>query len=237
MIPVKKLIPLQELDLKIDTANAAIDEKKKKLLRMQKEIDSDAELVEKKKALLKKIQLRKRAAESELDNLNDQIKTSDLKLKSAGLAPASYAALEKEMTSLREKAGKVETSVLEDMEKIEILEKDTVKGDKVVAGRRVHLQDVTTRINDEIIGIRKELEDLRTERSQMSLGIESDLLELYEELRQAKKGQVLFDTDSAACPACGMGLPGSFVNAVSLHDEAEKCSYCGVLLHWTGQRD
>ncbi|MDN5279631.1 MAG: hypothetical protein PWR01_3596, partial [Clostridiales bacterium] len=96
MIPVKKLIPLQELDLKIDTANAAIDEKKKKLLRMQKEIDSDAELVEKKKALLKKIQLRKRAAESELDNLNDQIKTSDLKLKSAGLAPASYAALEKE---------------------------------------------------------------------------------------------------------------------------------------------
>lgn len=237
MVPITKLIPLHELDLKLDAANACIDAKKQKIQKMQKDIQADSELILKKKALLKKIQLRKRAAETEFENLNEEIKTSDLKMKSAGLSPASYAALEKEMSTQRSKASKVETSILEDMDKIEMLEKDTVKGDKVVAGRKVHLEDVKKRVSDEILVIRKEIDIIKTERSQISLKLDSDTLEPYEELRLAKKGQVIFDTDTPSCPACGMGLPGSFVNAASLHDEAEKCDYCHVLLHWTGLRN
>ena len=237
MIPVKMLIPLQELDLKMDAANLSIKKKKQKILKMEKEIKADEELCEKKKALLKKITLRKRAAESELDSINEKIKESDLKLKGAGLKPATYSALEKEIATLKEKGERLETAVLEDMEKIDMLQEDTQKGDKVIAGRKIHLEEVRQRIHDEILGLKKEIEKLNTERSQMSLKIETDQLERYEELRHSKKGQVIFDTDSASCPACGMGLPGGFVNAVSLHDEAEKCSNCGVLLHWTGQRE
>jgi hypothetical protein len=237
VIPVKQLIPLQELDLKIDEANLSIKKKKQKILKMEKDIAADEELCTKKKALLKKIDLRKRAAESELDSVNDKIKESDLKLKGAGLKPATYSALEKEIATLKGKGEKLETSVLEDMEKIDMLKEDTAKGDKVIAGRKVHLEEVRKRINDEILGLKKEIENLGTQRSQMSLKIEADLLEKYEDLRRSKKGQVIFDTDNPSCPACGMGLPGGFVNAVSAHDEAEKCSNCGVLLHWTGQRE
>ncbi|GAB4270040.1 MAG: hypothetical protein Kow0029_06530 [Candidatus Rifleibacteriota bacterium] len=237
MIPVKNLIPLQELDLKIDAANASIEEKKQKILKMQKEIDSDLELVNKKKALLKKIQLRKRAAENDLAAINDEIKTSELKLKSAGLSPSSYAALEKELASKKKRQGDLETSILEDMEKIEILEKDTTKGEKVLAGRKKHLEEIKARVADEIKDLRKEIDLLKTEKQQISLKIDSEQLEMYEQLRNRKKGQVIYDTEVASCPACGMGLPGSFVSAVSNHDEAEKCSYCDVLIHWTGQRD
>ncbi|MGM0600557.1 MAG: zinc ribbon domain-containing protein [Candidatus Rifleibacteriota bacterium] len=237
MIPVKKLIPLQELDLKIDEANISIKNKKQKVLKMEKEIKADEDLCQKKKALLKKITLRKRAAESELDSINEKIKESDLRLKGAGLKPATYSALEKEIATLKGKAEKLETAVLEDMEKIDMLQKDTAKGDKVIAGRKIHLEEISNRINDDILGIKKDIENLRTQRSQMSLKVESDLLEKYEDLRHNKKGQVIFDTDNPSCPACGMGLPGGFVNAVSAHDEAEKCSNCGVLLHWTGQRE
>ena len=237
MIPVKKLIPLQDLDLKIDAANAAIEEKKQKIQKMQREIEADSELVEKKKALLKKIHLRKRAAESSFDSVNEQIKTADLKMKSAGLAPASYAALEKEIVVFRQKAGEFETSILQDMEKIEMLEKDIPKGEKVVAGRKVHLEEVRARVTDEILALKKEIELVKTERSQMSLSIEADSLEMYEDLRQQKKGRVIFDIDVASCPSCGMALPGGFVSSASSHDGAEKCSYCGILLYWTGDRN
>lgn len=237
MIPVKKLIPLQALDLKIDAANAAIEEKKQKIAKMQKEIAADSELVEKKKALLKKITLRKRAAESALESVNEQLKTADLKMKSAGLAPASYSALEKEVKTQQEKAGEFETAVLQDMEKIEMLEKDIPKGEKIIAGRKVHLDEVKARITDEILAVKKEIELLKTERSQMSLNVETDSLELYETMRHEKKGQVIYDIEAASCPACGMGLPGGFVSSASSHDGAEKCSYCGILLHWTGARD
>lgn len=237
MIPVKKLIPLQALDLKIDAANAAIEEKKQKIVKMQKEIDADFELVEKKKALLKKIQLRKRAAESSCESVNEQMKTAELKMKSAGLAPTSYSALEKEIKVYKQKSGEFETAILQDMEKVEMLEKDIPKGEKIIAGRKVHLEEVKARVTDEILALKKEIEMVKTERSQMSLNIEPDSLELYEDLRHEKKGRVIFDIDVASCPACGMSLPGGFVSSVSAHDAAEKCSYCGILLYWTGDRN
>jgi predicted nucleic acid-binding Zn-ribbon protein len=236
VIPVKCLVPLQEFDLKIDAANASINEKKKKLVRMHKDIEADSELIAKKKALLQKIQLRKRAAENELASVSEKIKTSGDKQMSAGIDPSSYSALEKEIKALKDKEGELETAILEDMEKIETLEKDTAKGDKVVAGRKIHLQEVEGRINDEILALKKEIEIFKTQRSQIALKIDSDSLELYEDLRQQKKGRVIFDAEEASCPACGMSLPDGFVSSVSSHDEAEKCSYCDVLIHWTGQR-
>ncbi|HNX75729.1 MAG TPA: hypothetical protein PLM07_03385 [Candidatus Rifleibacterium sp.] len=236
MIQCKPLIPLQELDLKIDAAKAQIEEKKQKILRMQNEIDADAQLIEKKLALLKKIQLRRRKAESEVNELNQQITYGELKMQSAGMAPATYKALEKEQNARRAKISIEESKILEDMEKIEMLEKDTAKGQKVVAGRRDHLVLVKTRVSEEITGIRKEIDLIQTERSQVSLKIAADLLEKYEELRQRKKGQVIFAIETPSCPACGMGLPGGFLGSITSHEDSEPCSNCGVLLHWTGQR-
>ncbi|PKL46110.1 MAG: hypothetical protein CVV42_17675 [Candidatus Riflebacteria bacterium HGW-Riflebacteria-2] len=237
MIQCKTLIPLQELDLKIDAANAQIDEKKQKAARMQTEIENDAALLEKKQALLKKIQLRRRAAETEFDSLNTSIKSSQEKLDSAGLLPMAYAALEREITGQKNKASEIETRILEDMEKIETLEADIVRGEKVVAGRREHLAQVKARIADEVLVIKREIEDLKTQRGQCSLGIETGILEKYEEFRQKRRGQVLYAVEGPSCPACGMGMPAGFMSAINSHDGAEICSNCGALLYWTGLRD
>lgn len=237
MIQCKTLIPLQELDLKIDAANAQIEEKKQKALRMQTEIDNDAALLEKKQALLKKIQLRRRAAETEFEGLNAAVKSSQLKLASAGIPPAAYSALEREIVIQKAKTSEIETKILEDMEKIEVLDKDIEKGLKVVAGRREHLVQVKARLNDEILVIKKEIEFLKTQRGQCSLGIETGILEKYEELRKKRRGQVLYACENPACPACGMGLPAGFQSSLTSHDEAESCSNCDALLYWTGLRD
>jgi len=237
VIQCKTLIPLQELDLKIDAANAQIEEKKQKAARMHNEIENDAALLDKKQALLKKIQLRRRAAETEFDSLNTTIKCSQLKLESAGIPPAAYAALERELTTQKSKASEIETKILEDMEKIETLEADIAKGEKVVAGRREHLAQVKARIADEILGVKKEIEDLKTQRGQCSLGIETGILEKYEELRQKRRGQVLYAVESPSCPACGMGMPAGFISSITSHDGAESCSNCNALLYWTGLRD
>lgn len=237
MIPCKTLIPLQELDLKIDAAKDQIEEKKQKIVRMQKDIEADAQLIEKKHALLKKIQLRKRKDESEFNELSQLIKNSEAKMQGAGLAPASYAALDKELANMRKKAGEAETRILEDMEKIEILEKDTVKGAKVIAGRKEHLEQIKVRVTDEVLAIKKEIELIQTQRSQASLKIETDILEKYEELRHRKRGQVIYAIENPSCPACGMGLPAGFVSSLATHEDAERCSNCEMLLYWTGLRD
>lgn len=237
MIQCKPLIPLQDLDLKIDTTKSQIEEKKQKVVRMHTEIEADAQLLEKKQALLKKIQLRRRKAETEFNELNQSVKGSDFKLQSAGLSPAAYKALEKELTVLRAKASEEESKILADMEKIETLDKDTIKSQKVLAGRREHLEQIKVRIADEIRALKKDIDIIQTERSQVSLKIDADLLEIYEEIRRQKHGQAVFAIEVTSCPACGMGLPAGFISSLSTHDGAENCSNCGVLLYWTGLRD
>lgn len=237
MIQYKTLIPLQDMDLKIDAAKEQIEEKKQKILRMQTEIDNDAQLLEKKQALLKKIQLRKRKAETDLNELGTAVRASEMKMNNSGVAPNVYKALEKEIASMKGKSSETESSILADMEKIDVLTRDIEKGLKVVAGRREHLEQVKLRVNEEILGVKKEIELLRTERSQISLKISGDLLEKYEDLRQQKRGKVLFGIENASCQACGMGQGNGFVSAITNSDEAEYCSNCGALLYWTGLRD
>lgn len=237
MIEYKTLIPLQELDLQIDAAQEQIEEKKQKIQRTHAEIDVDAQLIEKKLALLKKIQLRKRTAETDHNEFGTMITTAETKMNSTNVAPNVYRALEKELVVLREKHSTVESAILADMEKIEVLEKDTSKGQKVIAGRREHLEQIKLRVDQEVYAIKKEMDLLKTQRSQISLKIAGDLLEKYEELRRKKRGKVLFAVESPSCLACGMGLQTGFVSSIVNSEEADYCSNCGALVYWTGSRE
>lgn len=237
MIPYKTLIPLQELDLQISQKMTLIDEKKLKVARNVKDVDANAQLIEKKQALLKKIQLRLREAESDLRSKQESLELTELKLKSPGLPPTAYTALEKEIKRLKKTISEIESKVLEDMGKVETLETDVPKGQKIVVGRKLHLEQIKQRVSEEIIEIRREISNLDTQRSQIALKIETELLEMYEELRRKKKGQVLFACDTPSCPACGMAMPASLANSIASHEDAETCSNCDLLIYWTGLRD
>ncbi len=237
MLDCKHLIPLQELDLKIDSVKKQIEERKQKFLRMQKDVGDESKLLEKKIALLKNIKLRKSKSEHEAEDLNQKIKVNDMKMQSAGVSPKDYAAFEKMSENLKKQLDEQETSILSDMEKIEVLTADIEKSTKVVEGRKHHLEMVKTRTSEEIIGDKKQLELITTERNQASLKVDSKILTKYEELRKKKKGQVLFGVDTTACPKCGMGIPAGTLSSIKSSDGAASCDNCGVYLYWTGPRE
>lgn len=236
MIALNNLIPLQQFDLKIDAANASINEKKQKIQRMSAEIAKDEQLIDKKGALLQKIQLRYRKAELELQECSEKKNLIKVKMESIGMKPKAYTALEKESAILEAKMNNLETAILEDMEKVEVLTADIAKGKKVVAGRKVHLEQIRLRVGQEVTELRSQIDGFKTERHQISLKVSADALEVYEELRRKKGGQVAYEIESAACPACGMTLPAGFLSAICAHNEFEKCFNCEILLHWIGDR-
>ncbi|MDD3001133.1 MAG: hypothetical protein PHF29_05200 [Candidatus Riflebacteria bacterium] len=237
MISCKKLISLQDLDLKIDSVRAQIEEKKQKFARMQSDIQEEAKLNEKKSALLKKIQVRKRQFESDLNVHTDKLKTIKLKMKNAGVLPSVYVALEKEADTLKKQVDELETKIIEDMEKLELLKADLDKNEKIVNGRNEHLLLVKQRTQEEIKKLNGEIEILKTQRSQETLSIDTFILEKYEELRHTKNGEIIFGVDILACPKCGMGFSAGFQNLLKSHDDGEFCPNCGVFLYWTGNRE
>jgi len=237
VLEYKGLLELQKFDLLIDEIDEKIRKQTEKVERLALEIGKEEELLKDKEALLKKITLRKRKGESELNATEEKIKTIDMKMRCAGVSPDTYQALQRELDSAKEKFSKLETQVLEDMEKIEILEKDIQKGTKVNAGRKLQLEESRKKAQEQTFELRKEKELLDVQRKQISLKIAADQLEIYEELRRKVNRKVLWDTDKPSCPACGMHLPESFLSSIIGFDEAEPCPHCGVYLHWTGILD
>ncbi|RCK74597.1 MAG: hypothetical protein OZSIB_0568 [Candidatus Ozemobacter sibiricus] len=237
MIECTELLVLQEFDLEIDRLDEKIRQIREKASRMEADIQKEQELLDKKSALLKKIQLRKKGFETELGVASEKLKTLELKLRNVGVTPSAYVALEKEIATVKEQISDLETKVLEDMEKLETLEKDLTKGHKVLAGLRQHLEEVKKRQAGEIKALEEARDLAWTKRQQAGLKIPGDRLQVYEELRHLKKGRVIWDAETPGCPACGMSLPGGFLTPLIGRPVADHCPYCRALIRWTGLLD
>jgi len=231
------ILAIQAFDLAVDVLESRIRQLKEKSQKMEREVGEEETLIKRKEALMKKIHLRRREAESEAAEMTDRIRTSEMRLKTAGLTPTAYMAVQKELDKNRELLTAIENRVLEDMEKIETLEKDIQKAAKLLGGRKLHLDEVKQRIAGEIAGIEQEADLQRTQRRQASLKIPSNDLEIYEEIRRKTRGRAIWDADKSGCPSCGMSLSPGYINSIAGTSRAEPCPHCGVFIRWTGVID
>lgn len=237
MIDCTGLLGLQGFDLEGDELDERIKRIQEKALRMAAEIQKSQDMLEKKTALLKKIQVRKKSLENDLENLTDKLKTCELRMKTAGITPITYVALEKELAGSKSRISEVETLLLEDMQKVETLEKDNAKQAKVIAGLRLQLEEVKKRQAGEVQDLSQAKSLVKDKRQMAAMNIPGDILQVYEELRAEKKGRVIWDTETPGCPACGFSMPAGFINPLVGANGALPCPYCGALLRWTGILD
>lgn len=228
------LLAIQAFDLAVDDLELRIRHLKEKILKMEREIGEEETLIRRKEALQKKIVLRRREAETEAAELSGKISGNELRLKTAGMTPNAYMATQRELDRNKELLGAVESRILEDMEKLESLEKDVEKATKLLGGRKLHLEDIRKRLSGEIAELVREADLQRTQRRQASLKIPSHELEQYEEVRRKTKGRAIWDADKSGCPSCGMSLSAGYINSIAGTNRAEPCPHCSVFIHWVG---
>ncbi len=226
---------IQRLDLEIDELDQGMATHREKIARLEAEVHEEEALIGKKQALEKKIVLRKKANETEMAALNERLTLIGVRLKSPGVSPAQYEALQKEADGLKGPLSVLETKVLEDMEKLQLLEADIPKRQKVLEGRRAQVVTWNEKHSAEIRRLEAERERVATERRQLSMKLGVQTLEVYEELRRRHKGRVVFDATAPVCPACGMNIPKSDLNRmVGSADAGHRCTNCSRLLRWRG---
>jgi predicted nucleic acid-binding Zn-ribbon protein len=237
VIACKTLIPVQEIDLEIDSVNDQLELKRQQISKSEETLADGTSLVEKKEALKNKIKLRIRKLELELETLNEGKNSNELKLSRAGITPKAYVAIENEIKDATKKIDEIEISVIENLEKVDKLEADITK-----SRQRLKEQDTQLKAQKDLLEIdtknaAAKIEELSDSKKIILLEIEASVLEEYEELRRAKKGKVLFEIDDPGCPKCGMGFSSAFLNLIKSHEECEPCPSCGVLLCWVGARE
>ncbi len=237
MIACKTLLPIQEIDIQIDEIVADLEQKKQRLLKGRATVEANGNLIEKKEALKDKIALRVKKLELEMESFNEKKKSNKYKLSKAGLAPNIYVAIEKEIEGYKENIDKLETGILENLEKIEKLDEDLAQSNEVLNKQKGQLKTLEERYSiDKKEGLAKKNE-LTDSRRIASLDIETPLLEKYESLRDSKKGAVVFGVDDPGCPKCGMGFSSAFLNLIKNNEECGNCPNCGVFVFWIGPRE
>jgi hypothetical protein len=228
---VKSLIGLQDCDNRIRDAQNQKKEKPIQFEGLQKELEtSEAQL----KAALDELELNKRArreSERGIEELEDRIKKSNIKLNNIK-SNKEYAAALKELDDLEKEKTRTEDNLIEIMEQIEILEEkcasNKTKGELLKKNFEIECDEILK----ELKALDAVLESLENERSEFCKAIDEGLLKKYDILRQKKEGLSISPVVNGICQACHMGIPPQKFNELIRGDALMTCPCCSRIIYW-----
>jgi len=229
---MRVLIQLQNCDSQIRdfqskkaTAPVKIQRLEEGLKLAEKQLEEELDQLE----LLKK---ERRQAEQDIEDFENQIKKSNIKLANIK-SNKEYKAALKEIGDLNTGKGNLEDKVLGIMEEIEALEERCA----VSKTRKKDLEEKFEKDRDEILktleAIDKDLKDLEKKRERFCQIIDEDLLRRYNSLREHRGGLAINPVIQGVCQGCHMGIPPQKFNELVRGEELMSCPHCMRIIYWS----
>lgn len=225
------LLKLQDLELRIEACKAReieIPKQKGKFEVYRKRLAAELEEREKR---CRDLALEQRTCESEVDQLQNQVRKYDQQLFSVK-KNEEYQALLHEIEMIKKQIGIKEERILTIMEDIEDarvrLEED-----------RKRIQAEQHKVDEQCAAVDHELQEAIAQRKQLENqcvplenNIDKPLLNTYRRIRKNKKsGAVLVHLNDEVCSGCNMTIPAQIVNEVMAGEKLHTCNHCGRLLY------
>jgi predicted nucleic acid-binding Zn-ribbon protein len=225
------LIQLQDCDNRI---NDIITRKTEGPLRIEK-LDDEVNALEKRfqeeNDRLGLIKKDRRQIEQDLQEIENNIEKSEIKLASIK-SNKEYRAVLKEIDDLNNKRLMTEEKVLKLMEEIEDLERKCKKNRDQEAEFRKKYELDRDEILNELKYLDRELENFEKQRINICETIDQDLLNRYIFLRERKGGQAIGPVVSGVCQLCHMGIPPQKFNDLRKGQDLMSCPNCNRMIYW-----
>lgn len=224
----RQLYQFQELDLAIDAEEKALKDRTAQLGESQALIDARDKLTAAQQRL-DELKRKQRPTEWDVDDLASKIRAADEQLYSGRIRnPKELASLKQEVDAFKARRDKLETGLLELMDRVEATQKDIAAAaaefKKVGAEWQSHQQKLAA----EIETIKVKLADLRQKRQALAGEIDAKSLELYRHLKKGK-GQAVVRVEQGICRGCRISLPSSDLQQARSGNLVH-CSSCGRIL-------
>lgn len=228
---MKLLIGLQDCDISIRDAQNKKKEKPIRIERLQKELEqSESQL----KTELNQLELNRRArrgSEQEIEELENRIIKSNIKLNNIK-SNKEYTAALKELADLEKEKTLMEDGLIEIMEQIETLEERCVSNKTKGEVLKENFKMERDEILKELKALDEVLESLKNERADFCKAVDEGLLKRYDILRQNKEGLAISPVVKGICQACHMGIPPQKFNELIRGDALMSCPYCSRIIYW-----
>ena len=228
MATVKALYDLQQIDLKIQKEQSALDEISSQIGDSEALLKAKAELLAEQDNLAV-MQKQEKDVEWEIEDLRNSIAQLNDKLYGGKTKnPKELVSLEKEMEIFKAKLRQKEDILLDLMADIEALQ-DKIKTDKERLKRmEAEWQQEQGALTQRQAKVKGRLSDLNQQRRALTSEITKQALELYEGLRQ-RKGQAVVKIEQGRCQGCRLNLAMNELQRARAGDLTQ-CSSCGRIL-------
>lgn len=228
---IKKLIDLQDLDSKIDAAQAEINSvplyiEKNRLLIQQ--IKSGLE--EEKKKLIS-IQLKKKDKEIELASQEEKIKKSEKELNTIK-SNDTYRAILNEIENIKKCMSQIEDEILNLMEETDLCSKELKNHEIKSKQNEQELETEILKLENDLQEFNKQLNLEINKKEEFSKQLSGELLSHYNYVRNKKTSKVLAAIIGDACGGCNTLLTQKVINDVLKGKDLISCESCARILYF-----
>ncbi len=228
---IRNLIGLQVCDNKIRHIQDSKKEGPREIDRLKRDLEAVENQILQELSRLEELRRERRETEQNIEEIENRIDKSNIKLSSIK-SNKEYRAVLKEIDDLKREKSILEESLIEKMEQVEALEKDssssqamkTELGDKFEADRE--------RVLKELEALNQDLERLEEERMRFHRTIDEELLIKYQSLVKHKQGIAVSPVIKGVCQTCHMGIPPQKFNELIRGDTLMVCPNCGRIIYW-----
>jgi len=226
---LERILELQELDSAIDRLDHRREqlEAGEELSAIRKEMEeADARLGEIRLAS-DAVASESRRLELEIESMNAKLDAEQKRMYDGSIAnPKELEALQHEIASLKDRRGRAEDDLLEQMVRREDLDARAAEAEKDATAARARVEEVGGDAVKELDRIGADLAARRAEREALVPAFDEELLELYDELRESKHGVGAAAIVDGVCQACHEKLSAVELDRLKRTEGVKRCEYC-----------
>jgi len=231
VLKMKMLIGLQNCDTRIRHLQIRKEQGPAKIQNLEQKLDEAQTRLDQRKTELEGQKRERRQAEIDIEDLENKIRNSNMKLTSVK-SNREYRAALKEIEHLKAEKSRVEDRVIEVMEAIELADQGFNEAEAEREKLKAEVEADREEILKELQVLDQDLDDLRRERNRFCGTIEEVLLRRYDFLRRHKGGIAISPVTKGVCRACHMGIPPQQFNELIRCNELMQCPHCGRIMYW-----
>ncbi|MBN2585727.1 MAG: hypothetical protein JXA64_09220 [Candidatus Fermentibacteraceae bacterium] len=228
---LRKLLLMQDVDSRIDRAQAEMDEIPRERMIHERELEEQKRQFEREKNKLDEIREESRKTEgikktteerlAEFKNRLLEMKTND-----------AYRAMLEQIRFAEKKMSDLDSRMIEIMYEEEDAEADLEDARKVWERNMKRFQKRQEILEGQLEVLSENMEGLQEERREIAAGMEKRLLGKYEQLRSTGRGLVVVGLINGNCGGCLTGIPPQ--TAVEINQGVSfVCPNCGRFVVWT----
>lgn len=228
---IRVLIHLQDCDNRIKKIIDRKNEGPLRIQRLEAELKAYELNFQEEYTRLESLKKDRREIELNIQDLEDSIVKSNIKLSNIK-SNKEYRAALKEIEDFKKGQSQIEDKAIQLMEEIEVLEKKRLENKDKQKELQIKFEKDKEKIMTELNGLDKKLEGLERERIKLCQTTDQELLDRYLFLKDRKEGLAISSVVSAVCQTCHMGIPPQKFNELIKGNSLLTCPNCYRIIYW-----